>query len=236
MRATFLICAVGVAIVFLNGCSAGQNAPVHVVDLNKVLDILDKVLQEPLPGDAAGKNEQDKAAAPENEAADENQIAEVKDDKAMTDAFLNQFADQLNAAKLISAPIGVRFQPAGSIEGFVDNNKDMKMSGTGETHLFEVQIDQERKRLIASDKNGNHHRDRPYRYRPSGFFMGYMLGNMFTRQNSYYSGARTKPKFGSMKMSSKSYHSSAVSQARAKSSRSSSPRSKGGSRGFSFGK
>ena len=202
------------------GCGGGDD--VEVVDLNRVLDVLAQVLEEPLP-----------LVQPATEpAAKEIQpIAEA--DPAKEGEFLKRFAKALNDAKLVKSPIGVSMLADGSIEGFTDANTNMTKD-TGEEHLFKVQIDAENSRLIASDENGGYHRDRQYTYRPCGFFMGYMLGSMMGRQNNYYASAgQPKPNFRNMKMSDRNYHSSAVSAAKA---RSASVRSKGGSRGFSFGK
>jgi hypothetical protein len=242
MKRVSCLAVIGLVLTAVGGCSRGGD-DVHVVDLNRVLDIFVTVLEKQVPGGDAAKVEVKKPAEKDADAKKDgkaappaNNVVEVKDDKAKTDAFLAEFTKELNAANLITAPIGTTIAPSGAIEGFVDMNSDMTMSGAGEEKLFTIEIDQERQRVIASDANNEYHRDHHYRYRPGGgFFMGYMLGNMFNRQNSFYSGsnAASKPQFGSRQMSPQNYHSSAVSKAKAARA---SVRAKGGSGGFRFGK
>ncbi len=234
MKKNLLLCAFAISFVLVSGCSLQSSGQVYVIDLNKVLEIFEKVLNEPLPANTADAGEKKDEGKDDSGAAKNNQLAEVEESKANTEAFLTEFAKQLNDAKLIDKPISVRFKTNGAIAGFV--KVDGEAGGQKEKELFEIQVDKEGNRLVASDKDGNHHRDRPYRYRPGGFFTGYMLGSMLSRQNNYYSGTRTRPNFSAMKMSPKNYHSSAVSQAKTRMRKTSSARTKGGSRGFSFGK
>ena len=235
------VCVVGLAF-FLSGCGGSSN--VEVVDLNKVLDILVKVLEEKDPTAAATSPKVTKTSAkPEGKAptkkatakkADSKEFKPVKEDKAKQEKILKRFADELNKAKLIKSTIGVSFATSGSIEGFTDKNKNMKRD-SGDKKLFKIEIDTQKKRLIASDEHG-YRRDHGYRrsgFSGGGFFMGYMFGSMMSRQGSHYSGSRRRPNYGSMKMSPKSYHSRAVSSVR---SRTSGARSRSGSGGRSFGK
>ena len=217
--ANFVI--VSVLLTLVAGCG---DVSVEVVDLNKVLDIFDQTLTE----------------LDKKEGGDEAEVAEVKADQEKPEKrkeFLDLYAKNLNAAKLIKSKIGVQMEESGDVIGFKDSNGDNKKD-TIEKKLFTVMIDSEGGRLIAKDE-ANHHRDRSYRPR-GGFFTGYLIGSMMGRNRSYYTGSRaaTKPNYSGMKMSPKNYHASAVSKAKAsaRSARSSSARSRSGSRGMSFGK
>ena len=231
-----LVIAVLCSTVFsVSGCGSSDPA-VSVVDLNKVLDIVEKVLKEPAPGGATTAKPDAKTKTGEVQPIDE-----AKENKGKTAAFLTKLAAELNKAKLIEDTIGVQLRPDGAIEGFIDQNKDGKKSGANEKRLFTVEIDTERNRLIAIDDTGQggetYRRERGYR--PglgTGLFMGYMLGSMMGRQNRYYSGSRAgmRPRYGSMSMSSSNYHRGAVTSARSRSKasgRSYSGRRAGGSRG-----
>ncbi len=212
----FLFC---VAVISFCGCSPS----VEVVDLNKVLDVFQATLSE-LDGD--------------DESVDAAEIegAEVAagEEKEKQEQFLATFRTNLNAAKLVASPIGVKMHESGTINGFSDKDND-NVQDSGELELFKVDMDVEGKRLVASDGAG-HHRDHTYRRR-HGFFTGYMLGSMLNRNRGYYSGARAslKPDYSKTAMSPKTYHKSAVAKAKT-AARSSSARSRSGSRGFSFGK
>ena len=225
------------------GCSSSE-PDVEVIDLNRVLDIMIGVLEKPADAAVAKKTEKKEVKADAKEAkgkegADEGAekkpgevelqpVEPIKEDKAKQTAFLKQFADELNKAKLVKSPVGVILNGDGSVEGFTDNNKNAQKDA-GEAMLFTVQVDAERSRLIASD--GEHYR--PAAYRPHfGFFSGYLLGSMLGRQNSFFSSG-AKPNFGATQMSPSNYHSSAVTKARA---RVSSARGRTGSGGFSGGK
>lgn len=228
MKRGMLALGVGLVTAALAGCGGSASAQVDPIDLNKVLDVLARVLEEPAEGGAA-----DVAVENEGEAA----VAEVQaidpanEDAVKRDAFLKRFAEELNKEPISTATVGVAMQADGSIEGFTDPNSNMQKDA-GEQQLFTVQIDAERNRLIASD--GEHHRDHSYRPR-FGFFSGYMLGSMLGRQNGFYSGS-SKPDFSRTQMSSPNYHSDAVAKARARAPSGGSVRSRSGSGGFSFGK
>ena len=220
LKRTICVTALAMLLPVISGCGSGDD--VEVVDLNRVLDVLAKVLEEPMG-----------PVQPQTEPAAKEVQPIAEADPAKEADFLKRFATALNEEKLVKSPVGVTMLADGSIEGFTDPNSNMTKDAD-EQHLFKVQIDAENSRLIASDEAGGYHRDRQYTYRPGGFFMGYMLGSMMGRQNNYYASAgQAKPNFRNMQMSDRNYHSQAVSAATA---RSASVRSKGGSRGFSFGK
>ena len=217
------------------GCDAGGS--VDVVDLNKVLDALAVVLDESASPDAA--NATVKVAGNDGQPGTETNLAAIppdKQDPSKEAAFLQKYANKLNEVKAMSSPVGVAFAAGGEIVGFQDPNGN-NVQDLGETKEFTVTNDVDNSRLVASDNNGHH---RPYGFRPGGMMMGYMLGSMMGRQNSFYSGAAAaaRPNFGGTQMSSPDYHKSAVSSARsrASSAASSAARARTGSKGFSFGK
>ncbi len=225
----FLLCLT--ILTTICGC---QSALVEVIDLNKVLDLFQATLTE-LDGEEAAAAKVNGADAEVETAEQEVVGIEVVNevDEAKKKEFLNLFITKLNAAKLVSTPIGVIMHESGAIIGFVDFDKDNDRD-SGDKVLFKIEIDDARNRVIASD-SGGHHRD--HRYRGGGFFTGYLLGSMLGRNRGYYSGSRAsmKPDYSKQTMSPKSYHASAVSKAKT-AARSSSARSRSGSRGTSFGK
>ena len=223
----FLLC-LGL-LTTICGCSS---VAVDVIDLNKVLDEFQATLTE-LDGKEAAAAKADGADG----EAQEQEIVGIEvveeEDANKQEQFLTLFRTKLNAAKLVSKPIGVKLHESGTINGFADLNKD-NVQGAGEKELFKIEIDEEAGRVVASD-GGGHYRD--HRYRSGRFFTGYLLGSMLRRNRGYYTGARVsaKPNYGKQQMSSKTYHKSAVSKAKS-AAKDSSARSRSGSRGFSFGK
>ncbi|MEO1618878.1 MAG: hypothetical protein AAFV88_23715 [Planctomycetota bacterium] len=226
------------------GCSANSN--VEVIDLNRVLDVLVETLDaqaeaEKKDGEpaAAGADSVATVQAGGDTATETVAIKTQEPDPERDQAFVKDFATRLNAAKLITTPIGVKLAENGSLVGFKDANKDLQQ-GTGEALLFTVEIDAEGGRLIASDTDGHY---RPHGYRGGGFLTGYFIGRMMGGQNRYYSGSRAamRPNYRNTTMSPKNYHASAVSKARTRAassrfSSSSSSRSRSGSGSFGFGK
>eukprot|EP00913_Durusdinium_trenchii_P023430 g22008.t1 len=152
------------------------------------------------------------------DVSQKSKLRNVQENAQLTAAFLKRLTVELNKAKLVEDHIGVQMLSSGAIEGFIDENKDGKKLGPNEKKLFLVEIDHAKSRLIATDDTGQsgetYRRDRRYHYRPGGFFMGYMLGSMMGRQNSFYSGGRTRPNYSSMKMNNRGYHTNAVAKAR----------------------
>lgn len=216
------ICGVALlclGLTIMSGCDATR---VEVVDLDKVLDAFAETLAE-LDGDDSSV-----------EADAIQEVGDEEDKAENQEKFLALYAKKLNEKKVATKAVGVEFMDSGTVRGFADANGNNK-ADAGEKEMFTVDIDVEGKRLIASDKQ--YYRDRSHRPR-AGFFTGYMFGRMMGRNRSYYSGSKAgmKPKWGSKTMSSKGYHTKAVSTAKAKARASSSARSRSGSKGFSFGK
>ncbi len=184
------------------------------------------------PGAAAAAPGAAPAAAPAVAAAPAAKpaSAEPKASADKTKKFLTNFKKELNTRKIgTKHQVGVLFMDSGVFEGYADKNKNNKKDA-GEKKLFHLEVDGERKRVIATTWVNN----KPYR-RPRGYSLaggllgGYMLGRMMGRGNRYYR-SRPRPNYRSMKMAPKNYRSSASKAAR------SSARSKGGSKGFRGGK
>lgn len=166
---------------------------------------------------------------------------EEKKNISKIDQFLKKYTAALNKAKLVKYQLGTQFSSGGAIIGFKDDNKNGKKEAQ-EKQVFLLEIDAERDRIVATDTQNNYHRD--YHYRShwhssgTGLFAGYFIGSMLGRQSRF--GGFSSSRFRNMRMSPKSYHSSATSKAKSTfnrtSSKSSSARSSGGSRSFFRGK
>ncbi|XZE19779.1 hypothetical protein SH449x_005107 [Pirellulaceae bacterium SH449] len=226
MRKVFgTICVVFCSLVSFTGC---MNDQVDVVDLNKVLEAVAAVLEE-----SDGGRSSETATIEASAEVDSQEIILAAIDPASQDSekekeFLTKLAAKMNELKVMESQVGVSMAAGGEIVGFLDPNGN-NIQEAGESTEFKVTIDVENSRLIASDNNGHH---RPYGFRPGGFLMGYMLGSMLGRQNSFYGGA--PPSVTKAPMSPQNYHKTAVSSART--ARASSARMTTGSKGFSFGK
>ena len=207
----WLIGAVSVGLV----ACGGSDANVEVVNLNKVLEVMNKTMD---------KMQKEVAASGDSKVN--------KDDPAVRKAFMEkfnlEFAKDLNDAKIMSTPIGTEVKNDGAIEGFADLNKNMKQElGQGEKSLFKVEIDGPRNRLIATDLQNGYRRDSGFS--AGGFLTGMLIGHLLGQQRS----AGVSPnKHANTKMSPSGYHSQAVSNAKA----SASARSSSSSGSFSRGK
>lgn len=202
------------AFVFM-GCSSEQ---VEVVDLNKVLDVMANTLDSFKTEKAEG-----------SEVGADGKLATIdptKENKEYMNKFVTKYQSDLNALPIMkTTAVGVALNSDGSVEGYADNNKNLKKDGS-EKPLFKVEIDAERSRLIATDLQNSYRRDRNWIFPVAGGFLaGYLMSSFLGRQKA--AGVNTS-RFGRMKMSPKSYHSSAVSKAKARAS--------GGSRSFRSGK
>jgi len=242
---TFL--PVGTLIACFIGCEAQS---VDVVDLNKVVDALVAVLDEGKVAkitatkeggdtfDLATDGETQVTSATELPPMELEAIEPEKQDATKEADFLKKYAAKLNEMKAMNSPVGVSMSAGGEIVGFHDPNQNM-IQDMGEAKAFTVTIDVANNRLVASDNNG-YHRPHGYGFSPGGMMMGYMLGSMMGRQNSFYSGgmAANKPGFTNTPMSPANYHQSAAKSVRTSrtSTSSSAARARTGSKGFSFGK
>lgn len=209
------------AIMLVTLATGCRNRSVEVIDLNKVLDIYDKVVKS--------KEDAEKTESSRLEAASgENE----KD----TQEFLVKFADQLNQAKLIRSPIGVEILGSGMIQGFHDRNRDRKRT-SGDAVIFTIELDTVGNRIIATQKVGTQTYRRDHHYSSSYhryYYFHRMHGSMWYRQNHYYSSpGRRRPVYSGLPMSKPTYHSSAVTLARSTSRSSFSSGSSSSARGFS---
>jgi hypothetical protein len=196
----------GALTVLLSGCS---NESVEVVDLNRVLDVMVDTLDQT-------------QAKMGSEFQGNSEDPEVR--QQFMDNFNVLYAENLNAAKLMSQPIGTSVQSDGSISGFIDPNQNMTMDGS-EKQIFIVEIDSERNRLIATDTQHGYHRD--HGFSMAGLATGMLIGHLLSRQRA---AGISSSRFSNMNMSPKNYHSSALQSAK------SSARAKAGSGSFSLGK
>ncbi len=234
---------IGLLLASTVGCGVDK---VDVVDLNKVVEALTAVLDEGKVAKNAAINEGggdfDSATDGNAEVSSTAEIQAIepeKQDPTKESDFLKKYAAKLNEMKAMQSPVGVSMSPGGEIIGFQDPNQNM-IQDMGESKEFSVTIDVANSRLVASDNHG-YHRPHGYGFSPGGMMMGYMLGSMMGRQNSFYSGAMSsaKPGFSNTPMSPANYHQSAVSSVRSSrmsSGASSAARARTGSKGFSFGK
>ncbi|MFN3241979.1 MAG: hypothetical protein ACE37K_10740 [Planctomycetota bacterium] len=225
--------------LLLTGCHRG---PIEVIDLDQVLDILSEELKRPIDGATPETVEIDKAEDGKVAGLDETAVK-----PEMTQQFLTRFAKALNAAQLMTTPIGVRMDGSGSLYGFTDHDRNMQQNGSDRA-LFRIDIDPDNGRMIATDlQRPQYRRDHHYRgyyhgygyHGGGGFWMGYMLGSMRGRSDRYYAEpSRRRPSYSTMSMAPRGYHAAAQQQARtrARSRSRSSARSRGGSSSFRSGK
>lgn len=264
MRHGILCAIMAAGAILASGCSSnstsgGDAVKTFAVDLDGVLNAFEVAMKakDPkpavaapasaaaasAPSAAAGSAASAAAgsvasAAPASAAPASEAEPEVAEDSDKTSLFLKTFASELNNRKIDpSQTAAVYIRDDGAIEGFRDVNKDGTRQSATELQLFWLEIDGPRKRVIVSQKIGGQSYRRPYRTSGLGMGLmgGYMMGRMMGRQRGYYSRpGRTRPRYGTMKMSPKGYHKSAMKKA--KSASKAKARSKGGSKGFKGGK
>lgn len=227
-----------VLMLVVSGC--GGSRRIEVIDLDRVLTILDTCMKTPIGSEAPTPEGGPPA---EGETVKVERIDPNDERKDLTAEFLTQFSTALNAVQLMSRPIGVVLEQAGSMLGFTDNNGDHSKNGS-DRDLFRIEVDTDQNRIIASDLQRpqyrrDHYYGRSY-YGGGGFFMGYMLGSMMGRSHHYYGGSRRRPNYSGMSMAPSGYQRTAVrtakTKARAASRARSSARSRGGSSSFRSGK
>ncbi|MCP4698140.1 MAG: hypothetical protein GY862_15000 [Gammaproteobacteria bacterium] len=204
-------------VLFLSGC--GSSEPVEVIDLNKVLDVVVDSMKQTSDKQAGGGvagDKQDVASSAETaetaEPAETPKVSDAEKAKKMAE-FLALCTENMNKAKLISKPIGLGLLKDGTIEGFVDPNKNSKKD-SGEKQIFTVEIDAERNRLIATDTQNGYRRDNVLGGMATGLLAGALIGSMLSRQRG---AGVSSSRYSNMKMNDKNYHSKARSSARAKS-------------------
>ncbi len=214
----------------LTGCGSSYEPE---VDLDRVLEIFEASLQEPIRTSATKSTPRD--ATPATGVATKVVVVEIapeKQDAAKNKAFIKLFTKRLNEAKLHKLNLGVRQDTAGRFVGFTDEDKNMSLD-TKEHDVFSLELDPAGGRVVATDQQDKSiHRDRSYNsyYRPySGFWMGYMLGSMRGSHGTYYrANPAMRTNFSRMSMAPRGYAKPGSSFRSA--------RSMGGSRSFSGGK
>jgi len=128
---------------------------------------------------------------------------DVNKDNAM-DKFAGSYAQNLNTSQpaISSSAVGIVSNTDGSFDAFADaNNNSIKDSG--EQDLFNLEIDSENNRLIASDETAV----RDSHFSGTGLLAGMLIGSMLSRQRA----AGKNP--ASKKATSKSAYKSARSRA-----------------------
>lgn len=134
--------------------------------------------------------------------------------------------------------VTVTMEKSGEVTGFHDKDNDGSYKKPGDTLVFKLNVEKEKKNVVASDRHHHH-----YRYRPSygGFFTGYLVGSMLTRQHSYYGGRYWRAPRGGTYVKPGYYNRSRSYRSRrtsgfGRSNRSSSYGRRSRSGGFGFGK
>ena len=114
---------------------------------------------------------------------------------------------------------------SGSVVGYVNKDAEPTFDTTKDEKLFELNVDEKQKQVVAHDRHDNYYRHRPS---SSGFFTGLFIGNMLSSHRSYYPGGYYSPP------SSARYHTSGYYN-RARTSSSSSRSYRSGSKSSSYG-
>ena len=205
-------------LMIFSGCSSQQK---EVIDLDKVLTVMQSTLDQ-LNQTTPIQEEVNPDVAEANSFLP---IPPEQQNEGHTQTFVQTFETNLNNAGISKNKIGAVMAKDGSVEGYLDYNKNGTQD-INEKTAFKIEIDAERNRLIATDTQNKYRRSRGYSF-AQGMFAGYLLRSMFGRQR----GMGIMPsKFSNMKMSKNNYRSSARSGFKK------SARSSGGSRSFKGGK
>lgn len=81
--------------------------------------------------------------------------------------------------------VSVTMQKSGEVIGYVNKDTEPTYESGKDELVFSLQAEKDKQRVVARDRYSNH-----YGYRPSssGFFTGMLVGNMLSRQHTYYGG------------------------------------------------
>ncbi|MEP5762549.1 MAG: hypothetical protein ABJ327_25160 [Litoreibacter sp.] len=110
---------------------------------------------------------------------DENKIAEATD--VQIDEFREFYVQVLNSdPRFYDKAMGLDIQSDGKFLGYADTNSNGTQDSS-EGDLFTVEIDEENRRLIATDLAGN---SSGLRFSGTGFIAGALIGNMLGRQRA----------------------------------------------------
>lgn len=106
-------------------------------------------------------------------------VTEVKDkDWNQLAKFMTSVMNRNPA--VYSKPVGVALLKDAKFEGFEDTNRN-QVKDSGESRIFTVEIDAERKRLIATDEGGQSVGSAVARA-GTGFLAGMVIGSLLNRQ------------------------------------------------------
>lgn len=124
---------------------------------------------------------------------------------------------------------------SGAVVGYVNKDTEPTFDKTKDEKLFELNVDEKQKQVVAHDRHDNYYRHRPS---SSGFFTGLFIGNMMSSHRSYYPGGYYSPPSSARYRSSGYYNRSRSYRSGSRSSYSSGSRSRSsyGSGGFGSGK
>ncbi len=220
MKKNYLITGLLFATLLLvfSGCSSQQK---ETIDLDKVLTVMQATLDE-LNKTTPIRSEMNPEVA---EAESFLPIPPEQQNDGYNQTFIQKFEMNLNNAGISKNKIGAMMAKDGSVEGYLDFNKNGTQD-INEKTAFKIEIDTERNRLIATDTQNKYRRSTGYSF-AQGMFAGYLLRSMLGRQR----GMGIMPsRFSNMKMSKNNYRTSA------RSSMKKTARSSGGSRSFKGGK
>lgn len=211
------------ASLLLTSCGGNSKKEAFVINLDTVLDQFKATADSMADDNFVATNSSTQASPIPLQPADDK----------LTE-FTASFKKNLNAKNVLpNSTIGVISNSDGSFLGFNDENKNSNKDAQ-EKDLFKIEVDDERSRLIISDlQHTEYRRESSYHMGGGGFFTGYLIGSMMSRQS--YSGVDTR-RYSSMSTSPKGYHSNAVKSVSSKSSSSNSARTSSGSRSFRSGK
>ncbi len=214
MKKNLMITCLLLTITFIfSACSSTK----ETLDLDKILTVMQKTLDElnvstPIKSDMPDSTDVEGSflpIPPEQQTDDYNTV------------FVKKFETNLNNAGIAKNRIGAVMAKDGSVEGYIDYNKNGTQD-INEKTAFKIEIDVERSRLIATDTQNSYRRSTGYRF-AQGMFAGYLLRSMFGRQRSM---GISSSRFSNMKMSSNNYRSKSRTSAK----------KMGGSKSFKSGK
>ena len=124
---------------------------------------------------------------------------------------------------------------SGAVVGYVNKDTEPTFDKAKDEKLFELNVDEKKKQVVAHDRHDNYYRHRPS---SSGFFTGLFIGNMMSSHRSYYPGGYYSAPSSARYRSSGYYNRSRSYRSGSRSSYSSGSRSRSsyGSGGFGSGK
>ena len=146
------------SLSLLAGCGESSNA----IDLNRVSEISTNTLQA--MGSKTGIDDGDKAIS----------------------VFREELERALNSSRPMVYPqsfIGVSAENNGSFKGYDDKDSN-HIQGADEKDLFNIEIDTENQRVLASNPGGSETASSPFGGMMTGMLLGMMMGNLMNRQRS----------------------------------------------------